>query len=73
MCKMRYLFFFATMLAAAVALAQTDRGTIVGTVKDSTNALLPGARVEVKESGHAVVSDAQGQFLIPNLPAGNYT
>ena len=71
--KMRYAFFFAAMIAATVALAQIDRGTIVGTVKDSTNALLPGARVEVKENGHAVVSDAQGRFLIPNLPAGNYT
>ncbi|MBV9481846.1 MAG: TonB-dependent receptor [Acidobacteria bacterium] len=73
MCKTLCLCFFAVLMGAMVAVAQTDRGTIAGTVKDSTNALLPGARVEVKENGRAVVSDAQGQFLIPDLPAGNYT
>lgn len=72
---------FSCVLAALVitvigpnrVMAQIERGTISGTVKDSTNAFLPGARVEVKENGRSAVTDAQGQFLIPNLPAGNYT
>ena len=69
MCRAQFLCLFTVFMAVIVATAQTDRGTIVGTVKDSTNALLPGARVEVRENGRAVVSDAQGQFLISNVPA----
>ena len=61
------------LFALAPAWAQVERGTIAGTVKDSTGAVLPGARIELQQKGPSAVSDAQGQFLISNLLPGSYT
>ena len=67
------LFIIAAFVAPPATFAQVDRGTIAGTVKDSTGAVLPGARVELQQKGPSAVSDAQGQFLISSLLPGNYT
>jgi len=61
------------LFALTPAFAQVGRGTIAGTVKDSTGAVLPGARVELQQKGPSAVSDAQGQFMISNLLPGSYT
>jgi TonB-dependent receptor len=58
-----------TALRSVPAAAQV--GGISGTVKDSSGAVLPGARVEV-EQGPSAVSDDQGQFLIPNVASGTH-
>lgn len=55
------------------ATAQEGRGAISGTVKDSQNGALTGALVEIQPSGARAVSDNQGQFKIPDVPAGEYT
>jgi TonB-dependent receptor len=68
-----YLLFVLMIFASIGMLAQTDRGSIAGLVKDSSGAVLPGARVDLGQKGPSAVSDAQGQFLLSNLPAGNYT
>src|SRR5260370_10992726 len=67
------LAVIVTIMGLGFATAQGDRGTIAGTVKDSSGAVLPGARVELQQKGPSAVSDAQGQFIISNLPAGSYT
>ena len=41
------------ILVASVALAQTDRGTITGTLADSTGAVVPGASVQVTTAKRA--------------------
>lgn len=61
------------VLGLTAATAQVDKGSIAGTVKDSTGAVLPGARVELQQKGPSAVSDAQGQFMIPSLAPGSYT
>ena len=61
------------VLAPSSAVAQSDRGAILGTVKDSTGAVLPGARVQVQQKGPSAVSDEQGHFTISNLLPGSYT
>jgi hypothetical protein len=58
-----------SLVGLASALAQV--GAIAGTVKDSSGAVLPGARVQV-EQGPSGVSDAQGQFLIGNVSPGSH-
>ena len=58
------------LLLSRPALAQV--GGIAGTVKDSTGAILPGARVEL-QNGPSAVSDGQGQFTIANIAPGTYT
>jgi TonB-dependent receptor len=62
------------ILVASLALgsASAQVGSIAGTVKDSSGAVLPGARIELQQKGPSAVSDAQGQFLISNLQTGSY-
>jgi hypothetical protein len=58
------------------AAAQTFRGTILGTVSDPTGAAVADAAVGVKniDTGlsRATLTDAAGNFLIPELPIGVY-
>jgi TonB-dependent receptor len=68
-----FLVLLVNVLWAMPGAAQADRGTIAGTVKDSSGAVLPGARVELQQKGPSAVSDAQGQFIISNLPPASYT
>jgi hypothetical protein len=58
-------------------LSQTDQGRMVGTVHDQNKALLPGAKVTVKntqtgEERTALTND-EGSYLITNLKASAYT
>jgi TonB-dependent receptor len=63
--------FLAAVLCLSSASAQV--GSIAGTVKDSSGAVLPGARIELQQKGPSAVSDAQGQFLISNLQPAAYS
>jgi hypothetical protein len=65
------------MLLAAVSLsAQTFRGTILGTVTDSTGALVASARVSVKNTAtglqRSTTTSADGSYSLPELPIGTY-
>src|SRR5439155_6992426 len=54
----------------------TDRGTITGTVSDSTGAAIPGASIEAKNIGTGAVytagSSETGNYTIAQVPAGTY-
>jgi hypothetical protein len=58
------------------SLAQQDRGTILGTILDSSGAAIPNANVSVENQGTAakrqVTTDTGGLFLAPELPLGVY-
>jgi hypothetical protein len=69
---------FALLLVAAPVLAQVGgTGAIQGTITDPAGALVAGATVTATNSATAVQSErkttATGAFLIPLLPAGDYT
>ena len=59
------------------ASAQAVSGTILGTVRDSTGAALPGATVTLTNMGtgfsRSVVADASGEFTAPLIPTGTYS
>jgi hypothetical protein len=67
---------FLVLVLASTASAQITSATISGTVKDQTQAVLPGVDVVVKnvDTGltRSVVTDASGYFTIPGLPPGTY-
>jgi hypothetical protein len=73
----RLAAFFLCILAPASALAQLDTGSIVGTVRDAQGAVMPGVTITVTQDGTgvatSVVTDARGQYLVPNLRIGTYT
>ena len=66
-----------SFLAAASASAQTVRGTILGTVTDSSGAVIVKARVTVKEFATGLtrseLTNDEGEYSIPQLPVGIYT
>src|SRR5438094_6916473 len=68
--------FALIALGTCLSVAQTSTATILGTVKDSTGALIPGASITVKhtESGltRSVVSRENGGYNVPLLPVGAY-
>src|SRR5271167_2419501 len=57
--------------------AQTFRGTILGSVSDSSGALVPGATVTIKnlDTGltRVVTTSDDGSYSAPELPIGNYS
>jgi hypothetical protein len=59
-----------------VASAQTDRGTITGTVSDPAGAIVPAAAIEAKSVATGAVyqtaSSTTGNYTIAQLPAGTY-
>ena len=68
------------LLLACVATAlfgQSERGTITGTVADSTGAVVPKARVIVTNLATKLVSESQsndaGGYTAASLPVGPYT
>jgi hypothetical protein len=63
-------------LIAAAALAQSDRGTITGTVTDQANAVVPNAAIVAtnKDTGahFETATTGTGNYTLPQLPAGEY-
>jgi hypothetical protein len=64
------------LLVAARSAAQTNTAEMVGTVKDSSGAVLPGASVTARHvsSGTVVerVTDGDGRFYLPALRIGEW-
>jgi hypothetical protein len=68
----------ALLLASAIADAQTVAiAQISGVVKDESGGVLPGAEVTITQTttglSRFVISGAQGEYVLPNLPVGPYT
>jgi hypothetical protein len=64
------------LLTSSVALAQETRSTILGTVKDSSGAVIPGATVEINNNDTnttaRIATNESGYFEAPYLLPGNY-
>ena len=74
---MRSLSTALILLVVALSLsAQTDRGTITGTIIDPAGAVVANAAIQARntETGsvYQVASSATGNYTIPNLPTGMY-
>ncbi|MBI4476081.1 MAG: TonB-dependent receptor [Acidobacteria bacterium] len=71
------IFTFVTILIVATTNAHAQNAQIVGSLKDQTGGVLPGATVTARnqETGllRTAVSDAEGNYRLPALPPGVYT
>jgi len=67
---------FCLSFLALAAFAQTDRGTITGTISDPAGAVVPNAPIEAKnvatDAVYQTVSSGTGNYTIAQLPVGNY-
>ena len=75
--KLHRLLVVAILLAfPTAALAQRTTATVRGTVRDATQAVLPGVAVSVtnEETGlvRAVITNGEGIYVAPELPVGRY-
>src|SRR5262252_7400265 len=68
---------FTILLAATTLMAQTFRGTILGTVTDPSGNVVAGATVQVKNIGtgleRTTTTSGDGSYAIPELPIGKYS
>src|ERR1700751_5970243 len=65
------------LLAAAPLWAQLTVGGISGTVKDSSGAVVPGARITITNDAtrlmQTTVSTATGTYVFSSVPVGTYS
>ena len=77
LCVLLFAVFSLALLTGGSAFAQTFRGTILGTVSDSSGAAVPGATVTIKnlDTGltRTVVTQEDGSYSAPELPLGSYS
>ncbi len=66
----------AIFLSPTIALGQSVRGTILGTVTDSSGAVIPGASVTAQQTATGLSrvehTNAAGEYAIQQLPVGPY-
>src|SRR5215472_12959245 len=64
------------LVCASAMFAQSDRGTITGTISDPAGAVVANAAIEARntETGavYPVASSATGNYTLAELPAGTY-
>jgi hypothetical protein len=64
-------------LFTGAALAQSDRGTITGTVTDPSGAIVAGAKVDVRNldngSAYTTTTTSAGTYTVPSVQTGKYT
>src|SRR5256714_2265474 len=64
-------------LTAVQIFGQAVNGTLLGTLTDSSGAVVPSAQITITETGtgipHSTQSNASGNYVFPNLPPGTYT
>src|SRR3954469_17471595 len=75
--RLRSSLGFLLLLISTSLIAQTFRGTILGTVTDPQGAVIPGAKVTVHNVNtgleRTTQTSADGSYSVPELPIGTYT
>ncbi len=70
-------YLFVAFLLPVAAFAQSTTATILGTVADSSGAVVIGAKVTITEERTGVSrnaeSNSEGLYTVPYLPASSYT
>jgi hypothetical protein len=71
-----FLIVLALCISSTALIAQVTSGTIFGSVKDASGAVIPNANITVRGGQIGVVrattSTSSGEFVVPNLPPATY-
>src|SRR5712692_7616939 len=74
--RIRSLAILVLLLMAVPLFAQLPTGTILGVVKDSSRAVVPGANVTLTNTDTSLTrignSTEDGSYRFPALPVGHY-
>ena len=75
-CKALIFFACAISITTIQLLSQAVNGTLVGTVTDSSGAVLSGSKITATETSTGIArvteTNASGNYTFANLPPGNY-
>jgi len=70
------ILIFSLLVLSGVTYAQNNKGSIIGTVRDLNDALVPNAKVVVTNYAngetHEATTNGGGDFAVTNLDPGNY-
>ncbi len=71
-----FIALFAALLSCEALNGQSTSGTVLGTVKESSGAVVPGAVVNLTNTGtnakHSTVTSDTGTYQFVNLEVGTY-
>ena len=67
----------ALSISPPAVLGQTSYGSVIGTVRDASQAAIPGAQVALTNADTGLKTtretNVSGVYVFPNVPPGNYT
>ena len=69
----RLLFIILSLCLLATTFAQSNKGTIQGTLQNSKHEPLVGLTVTLNDNQFATSTDEDGFFIFKNIPTGTYT
>ncbi len=74
---LNYIVLVATLLAGGRLSAQVDTGAVLGTVKDQSGAVIPGAKLTLTNEGTgfnvSTVAEADGSYVFRPVKIGTYS
>src|SRR5216684_1298699 len=72
----RSSFCLSLLSCASLLVAQSERGTITGSIRDSSGAVIPRAKVVITNTATNVVvnltTNDTGEYTAPSVAAGTY-
>lgn len=75
-CSLRIMTLFAILLLPFSVIGQSTTASIVGSVRDSTGAILPNVAITVTNTATSTVrnvtTDSEGNYNVSNVPIGVY-
>src|SRR6516225_1993166 len=76
-CRAGLVIFLIAAATCGAAFGQSTFGTILGTVHDTSGAVMPGCAVTAENVGtsakRSAVTDETGSYSVQNLEPGTYT
>lgn len=70
------MMFACLLVLSGIVSAQNNKGSIIGTVKDQNDAVVPKAKVVITNNANGetreIIADDGGDFAVTNIDPGNY-